>query len=193
MTVRIFKPEVNIRSKLTELDFDRVPYQKMPVGSVIQTVIQYQRAAGTSNENETSANGYQPTTFMVDITPKFPNSIMKITAAVNHKSSYNGYYHTIAVFKRVVGEPGGSNLDWGYRNLHDQGDASGYLQYGQGTIGWGAGQPYYGIVPIEQYDKPNTTSPMTYRLYHRSVNSNGTVRTGENGAEEFMAVQEIRQ
>ena len=46
---------------------------------------------------------YQPTTFMVDITPKFPNSIMKITAAVNHKNSFNGYYHTIAVFKRVVG------------------------------------------------------------------------------------------
>ena len=78
MTVRIFKPEVNIRSKLTELDFDRVPYQKMPVGSVIQTVIQYQRASGTSNENETSSNTYQATTFMVDITPKFPNSIMKI-------------------------------------------------------------------------------------------------------------------
>tara|TARA_R100000353_G_scaffold120014_1_gene85474 strand:+ start:466 stop:1044 length:579 start_codon:yes stop_codon:yes gene_type:complete len=192
MTVRIFKPEVNIRSKLTELDFDRVPYQKMPVGSVIQTVIQYQRAAGTSNENETSANGYQPTTFMVDITPKFPNSIMKITAAVNHKNSFNGYYHTIAVFKRVVGEPGGANLDWGYRSLGDD-DTGSYTQYGQGTIGWGAGQPFYGIVPIEQYDKPNTTSPMTYRLYHRSVNSNGTVRTGENGAEEFMAVQEIRQ
>ena len=191
MTVRIFKPEVNIRSKLTELDFDRVPYQKMPVGSVIQTVIQYQRASGTSNENETSANGYQPTSFMVDITPKFPNSIMKITAAVNHKSNFHGSYHTIAVFKRVVGEPGGSNLDWGYRNLHD--DTGSYTNYGQGTIGWGAGQPFYGIVPIEQYDKPNTTSPMTYRLYHRSVNSNGTGRTGENGAEEFMAVQEIRQ
>ena len=44
-----------------------------------------------------------------------------------------------------------------------------------------------------KYDKPNTTSPMTYRLYHRAVNATGVVRTGENGAEEFMAVQEIRQ
>ena len=55
MTVRIFKPEVNIRSKLTELDFDRVPYQKMPVGSVIQTVVELYAAGGTSNESETSS------------------------------------------------------------------------------------------------------------------------------------------
>ena len=38
MTVRITKPEFNLREKLTELDYSQVPFQKMPVGSVIQTV-----------------------------------------------------------------------------------------------------------------------------------------------------------
>tara|TARA_B100001564_G_scaffold359189_1_gene380034 strand:+ start:2346 stop:2921 length:576 start_codon:yes stop_codon:yes gene_type:complete len=190
MTVRIFKPEVNIRSKLTELDFDRVPYQKMPVGSVIQTVVELYGAGGTSNENETSSGTYQATSFMVNITPKFPNSLMKITAAVNHKSSFNGGYHNIAVFKRVLSEPGGSNLDWGYRVHHDE--TGSYGNYGSGTIAWTDAQPFYGVTPIEVYDKPNTTSPMTYRLYHKSHGSVGTVRTGENGAEEFIAVQEIR-
>jgi len=36
MTVRITKPEFNLREKLTELDFDKVPFQKMPAGSIIQ-------------------------------------------------------------------------------------------------------------------------------------------------------------
>ena len=36
MAVRVSKPEFNLREKITKLDFDRVPYEKMPAGSVIQ-------------------------------------------------------------------------------------------------------------------------------------------------------------
>ena len=36
MTVRISKPEFNLREKLSELDYSRVPYEKMPAGSIIQ-------------------------------------------------------------------------------------------------------------------------------------------------------------
>ena len=36
MTVRITKPEFNLREKLSELDYGRVPFQKMPIGSIIQ-------------------------------------------------------------------------------------------------------------------------------------------------------------
>ena len=36
MTVRVSKPKFNLREKLNELDYDQVPYEKMPVGSVIQ-------------------------------------------------------------------------------------------------------------------------------------------------------------
>ena len=46
MTVRITKPEFNLREKLTELDFGRVPYQKMPAGSIIQV-------SETTTHNET--------------------------------------------------------------------------------------------------------------------------------------------
>ncbi len=38
MAIRISKPEFNLRGKLTELDYDRVPYEKMPAGSIIQVV-----------------------------------------------------------------------------------------------------------------------------------------------------------
>ena len=36
MTVRVSKPEFNLREKITELDYSRVPFQKMPAGSIIQ-------------------------------------------------------------------------------------------------------------------------------------------------------------
>ena len=36
MTGRISKPEFNLREKLNELDYSRVPYEKMPAGSIIQ-------------------------------------------------------------------------------------------------------------------------------------------------------------
>ena len=38
MTISVTKPSVNLREKLNELDFDRVPFQKMPAGSVVQVV-----------------------------------------------------------------------------------------------------------------------------------------------------------
>jgi len=37
MSIKATKPEFNIREKLKELDYERVPYEKMPAGSVIST------------------------------------------------------------------------------------------------------------------------------------------------------------
>ena len=37
MTVRITKPAFNLREKLTELDYIKLPKNKMPVGTVLQT------------------------------------------------------------------------------------------------------------------------------------------------------------
>ena len=52
MTVRVSKPEFNLREKITELDFDRVPYEKMPAGSVIQVY-----SLDTHNDYQGSVSG----------------------------------------------------------------------------------------------------------------------------------------
>tara|TARA_R100000231_G_scaffold45548_1_gene39259 strand:- start:235 stop:789 length:555 start_codon:yes stop_codon:yes gene_type:complete len=39
MTVRISKPAFNLREKLTELDYSQIPYEKMPIGSIITSTI----------------------------------------------------------------------------------------------------------------------------------------------------------
>ena len=52
MTVRISKPAFNLRDKLTELDFARVPYEKMPP----QSIIQRKRYFNTSQKSSSSSS-----------------------------------------------------------------------------------------------------------------------------------------
>ena len=41
MVVRVEKPEFNLRSKLNEVSYSNLPYEKFPIGSVVQTVVNY--------------------------------------------------------------------------------------------------------------------------------------------------------
>ena len=76
MTVRITKPEFNLREKLTELDYSQVPLQKMPSGSVIQVVFgstttEALRAHSTNNGTETFVFD---TNLSATISPRFTTS-----------------------------------------------------------------------------------------------------------------------
>ena len=46
MAFRIEKPELNLRSKLTELDFNTLPYQKVNPGGIIQQKYYYSESGG---------------------------------------------------------------------------------------------------------------------------------------------------
>ena len=74
MTVKITKPEINVREKLNELDFAKLPFQKMPTGSVVQ----YQ-SASTGQSIATSSTSYVDTGVDIVFTPKFANSKVLIT------------------------------------------------------------------------------------------------------------------
>ena len=83
MTVRITKPEFNLREKLSELDYSRVPYHKMPAGSVIQVVFgstttEAMRAHSTNSGTETFVFD---TNLSATISPKFTTS--KILVQIN--------------------------------------------------------------------------------------------------------------
>ncbi len=177
MTVRVNKPEFNLREKLSELDYGHVPYDKIPDGVAIQTVVEQYRIGGAVNEHETSSSTYQPTYFKVTISPKFVNSLIEVKAAPNHKENGVTAYHTIAVYRSIDGG------DYSYI-----GDS---ISNGQVTIAWD-GSTIYGIAPILVYDTPNTILPVTYKLYHRHSQGSFVVRLGENGADEFMSATEIK-
>ena len=99
MTIRVSKPEFNLREKLSELDYSRVPFQKMPVGSVVQTVVNYPESevvvkahqpGGSNAFNETPDGQYRTT-----INPMFENSLLLLDLTFlfggNNNSSISGF------------------------------------------------------------------------------------------------------
>ena len=180
MVVRVTKPEFNLREKISELDYSRVPYEKMPAGSIIQTNYTRFDYSGTNNEFETTSSSYQASNFLVNISPKFSSSIIKIQAAVNIKQNTGSNYIGVALYKSV--------------------DGGSFANFTGGTTGHGlitdrisGGGTAWDHVNFMVYDTPNTTSPIIYKLYLRSNDNSQNVRIGENGAEEFMSAMEVRQ
>ena len=80
MVIRVEKPEFNLRSKLNEIDFSKLPYEKFPIGRVVQTVVNYpenevvvkaHQPGGSNTFNETPDGQYRTT-----IHPMFGDSIL---------------------------------------------------------------------------------------------------------------------
>ena len=92
MTVRISKPAFNLRDKLTELDFARVPYEKMPP----QSIIQRKRYFVTSNKSSSSASDLDVITGQ--IRPIFSSSQILIELAV---TPYGGNEQNLSARGRI--------------------------------------------------------------------------------------------
>ena len=101
MTVRITKPEFNLREKLTELDYSRLPIQKMPATSIIQT--QYYQTTTEATTNNSSS--YVSIGLYVNIKPLVVGSTLEVSACIpsysNNPNSTNwsnalylALYHT---------------------------------------------------------------------------------------------------
>ena len=92
MTVRISKPAFNLRDKLTELDFARVPYEKMPP----QSIIQRKRYFNTGTKSTSSSNDTDIITGQ--IRPIFSSSQILIELAV---TPYGGNSDTLSARGRI--------------------------------------------------------------------------------------------
>jgi len=141
MTVIVQKPEFNLREKLSELDFDRVPFQKMPVGSVIQTVYNLKTDSFLStNTNRTSdPRGDEVTGSATVIAPRSASNKILVRATFGMTNSDTNYYAHAYLYRgstligtSVATGKGGGN------GIHSQ--------------------------SIERLDSPNTTSTTTYTL-----------------------------
>ena len=141
MVVRITKPEFNLREKLSELDFGQAPFQKMPVGSVIQTVYNLKTDGfTTTNTNRTSdPRGVEVTGSATAITPRSPGNKILIRATFGMTNSNTNYYAHAYLYRgttllgtSVATGKGGGN------GIHSQ--------------------------SIERLDSPNTTSSTTYTI-----------------------------
>ena len=180
MTVRITKPAFNLREKLTQLDYDRVPYEKMPSGTVVQYVqASHLRMTQRFASNSTS---YTATNYDLTITPKSIHNKILIYANLSGHTSSNGYGY-VRVYNVTAGR---------YVN-HDRG----VFNDGMYESAAGGKSQWY-MLPVEAVDKPESTLPQTYRLYMRSSGNYNTYAGWSNTAPNtnnmnFMSATEYKQ
>ena len=176
MTVRVTKPEFNLRDKLSELDYSRVPYEKMPAGSIIQVVDHK-----ANNSPTTTSGTYADITgTSFDIFPKFHTS--KIFVSWDFGTEQNGALSGIAfqVYRKI---------DDGTGTLLKTQDQFSYTTQG----GWANAA---GGVNITYIDTPNSIGKLTYYLrWH--VEQSGTlyINYNDGSTKDGIAAQamEIRQ
>ena len=180
MTIRAHKPEFNFREKLKELDYSHLPYEKVQPGGVVQMQSKYWQHSGAGNESETSSSSYQPTNFVITIYPKFADSLIRITTNPNTKNNGGSNYHNLVIYRSIDDGP--------FEYSVDSSTSNGLVTYRFNGLSL-----MYDNVPLDFFDKPNTTGKVQYKVYHRNSGGGYTVRVGENGAYEYMSATEIRQ
>ncbi len=171
MTVRITKPEINFREKISELDFDKVPYDKMPYGSIIQVT-----AGETEYRTATSSSTYQPTDMYATITPRFASSKIYITLGGDGNNNGNGYQLYMTYYRHILGQ----NKD--FENLATNGRNDSNAVTGNAGFAMINAHSSRIHVPVAMpfLDSPNTTSQVTYKVYIRRQSNSGTVEFPAN-------------
>ena len=186
MTVRITKPEFNLREKLTELDYSRVPLQKMPGGSVLQVVFAQTNTAAS----QVNSGGTQTTLFFTNleatISPKFSTSKILVMANQNFNITTSA----------------ATQMQWNFYICNSSGTI---LQGSPGADSYDQNRikeqlAHAGTHPIHFLHSPNTTSAFTYRVYGNNYSNSGSNNTtlqchtaGRTNAFSTMTLMEIAQ
>jgi hypothetical protein len=152
MTVNVTKPAINLREKLSELDFDKVPFQKMPSGSVLQVVDSGAQTTGSTSQSTTFIDGNCTAT----ITPISASSkiIVMVTQTIQVWQSGSPYATGRWKIQRNVG--GGAFSDIYIDYSPQNGNIFAY-DYG------GSGINIYRPTSYTMVDSPSTTSAVIYK------------------------------
>ena len=185
MTVKANKPAFNVREKLKSLDYSHIPYEKMPAGSVIQTVSEMY-----NTRIATGSTSFVSTGFYVEINPKFKNSKIFVTISTsgnNNNSVGHDMFYTL--FRITNDTDGSSNTS---------------LNLGHPTYGFGglrtnlaaSGTNNRLEVPISMnyFDDVTNTGPIKYEIWFRSESSSSSVEIPQLiGCITSITAQEIKQ
>ena len=172
--LRVRQPEFNLRSRLNELDYDRVPYEKMPSGTVIQHVYD----TGTGQHFTTTSGSWADLSWSVSITPHFANSLMLVElSAIGQQPNTIIGASAITVYRNNT------------TNIGDTANAN----MGLSTVGC---FQETGYITCPQtffvYDEPKTTANTSYNLWGRTTNG-GTAYCIHSGVTRTLSVKEIKQ
>ena len=201
MVVRVEKPEFNLRSKLNEVDFSKLPYEKFPIGSVVQTVVNYPENSvvvkahqpGSSNSFAETPDGQYRTT----IHPMFENSLLLLDLTFlfggNNNSSISGFKFMQSEFASMTNA---SNLP---NNASYAGGGNRQFTHGSSRQKDYDGNDRH-TMHISAMTPAVNTEARTYSLFHYSegnttkyFNATVTDNTGCSFSPWRFVIQEIRQ
>jgi hypothetical protein len=171
MAVKFTKPEINVREKLAELDYGKVPYHKMPSGSVIQYA-----SISTGTSISTSSTSYVDTGIDILFSPKLANSKVLVTV---QSRRFNLVTSGVISIKCVRDD----SVDIG---IQQQSVQDGHYQNMNSTA---ANQIAYPLHYMWE-DSPGGTAEVKYTMYIK-VNA-GTGYLADSGGVQLY-VQEIAQ
>ena len=190
MAFRVEKPAFNLRSKLTELDFQTLPYQKVNPGGIIQQKYFYSDEAG-ANESETSSESWQDSDyFRFYFTPREVDSMILInwqSRSRIRKMGSTSHWLRTARYNTDDDQSialGDGDAVWNFGANNGEADPSWtYLGYWYVYFNW------------MDYDDDHTTRQYKYVMQQRRSGGDGTVRIGENSghAQLHAIVTEVKQ
>ena len=181
MTVRVSKPEFNLREKLSELDFSQVPFQKMPAGSVVQVKYHFigatETGGSTHNSNSTT---YNDTGEYVLISPRFSSSKILVSLGVQIFATSSAHHSYVAIVRD--------------NNIGTGSHTSNNALFTSSALWESNGPPQAGNISQQFLDSPNTTDEVKYSIYVKSDNSNNTVYiNGSTYSDAYIMAMEIKQ
>ena len=180
MAIRVSKPEFNLREKLSELDFSQVPFQKMPAGSVIQVAFNslYGSAIGTTSSS------FQDSGLFVDISPRFVNSKIIVSASVDAQTGNAAGRGVEYTFFRNIGADATATSP--SVNLLQDSAQGNYISYHSPS-----GYIHERAIMMAE-DNPNTIERVQYRVFFHSHGGSSSGFNKDWGGIMIKA-EEIRQ
>jgi len=169
MAVTITKPEINLREKLKELDFETVPFQKMPSGSVIQVVEE-----SRSTQGQTSSTSFVDTGLEATIT--LSSDVNKVLVLVHDNA-------------RAFSNSGSQRGEYGLFNESDEIITFLFGRRNGGSSG-SSSTTFETPVSISALHEPNTITPVTYKTRIR-LSSGSAVNWNHFGAKSTITLMEI--
>jgi len=171
MAVKFTKPEINVREKLAELDYAKVPFHKMPAGSIIQYA-----SISTGTSVSTTSTSYVDTGIDILFSPKLTNSKVLVTV---QSRRFNLVTADVLSIKCLRDD----SVDIG---IQQQSLQDGHFQNNNSSS---SNQIAYPLHYMWE-DSPGTTSEVKYTMYIK-VNA-GTGYLADSGGVQLY-IQEIAQ
>lgn len=173
MTIKVSKPAINLREKLNELDFDRVPFQKMPAGSVVRVVSS--PVSRTLFYSQSTIYAEIGTNYRVTLTPVSSSS----TFILAFNTQVNLGTNTFMGFNFMRSTDGGSN----FTNLHPSSANESFRNSNSSVMSTSA--------TFSMTDAPNHAGSLTYTVFAARPTGSSNARLNDNGMGTFLTVTEI--